>query len=799
MTKICDSNLKEKTQNKEENTEVCITVKLSKSSLDEKKSRRIKRKKAVTTPPNSLTRVGKKKKQTAGQKTNLSASSLSVLQKKLSTNFAGLTPLLNRSRPSDLLIENFKIGDQRPKANKENKSQFTAVVVPIPQPRRFIKTATKKLHLIEKQRKEKQKVAEISSSKTKELEHIERNHSSPNLLLSTLYEKSDIGFDSSILSCSQTLASEFPNVVRFYNNDIAIARNCARKFSSLPLNRWRGQQHCNTLPTHSNQSPFTIRQSRGAARVPYCRNPFTSISSHSVPNTSPTLLNISGKFQKSNKSLSSLRSSSSGWNCLKGLTTSDLANISFDVADNIDVASDSASLPASHADLSKTQDFDSLDLMSSFAKAMNAKNKQHMKAPNQKGSQAQLQYHTGRPRPRIANNFSSSFILPYGLGNRVQSSPVTTPAVPSSSSFHGGPLESLQLMSDNHRSAQRQQSQCNTGQRQQRKYLDRQKMKMLKPLGVNKNQGNITKLYDISTSEFSAAILPDPGTTSYRLTHDVSFDEGSRYRTTDFPHNLGKGKEDSRNPNINGITNQFNSTVLARTNEASNSASQMRHEGRITVNNREHSNNMTNTSNNNNISFKETVPLSLIRMDERFAADLPPASSPSSPAMSPAIAAPTSTSSFIPPPSASRQNPSNTTITTAGGNIMFRLHKEKQNWNYRLGELAISGGGYYSSTVNSNARPDLDSITSLNMTSISSTTQRSLTRERISVAPKSRLSSRYASKNDSNPVPSFSDPCISAPPSFQQRLTDLSILESETIKYERNRKLRRKKNQDKDS
>jgi len=42
----------------------------------------------------------------------------------------------------------------------------------------------------------------------------------------------------------------------------------------------------------------------------------------------------------------------------------------------------------------------------------------------------------------------------------------------------------------------------------------------------------------------------------------------------------------------------------------------------------------------------------------------------------------------------------------------------------------------------------------------------------------------------------YADPCLSAPPSFQQRLMELSMLETETIKYERNKKLKRKKTQD---
>ena len=45
----------------------------------------------------------------------------------------------------------------------------------------------------------------------------------------------------------------------------------------------------------------------------------------------------------------------------------------------------------------------------------------------------------------------------------------------------------------------------------------------------------------------------------------------------------------------------------------------------------------------------------------------------------------------------------------------------------------------------------------------------------------------------------YADPCIGAPPSFHQRLNELSLLEAETIKYEKSRKFKRKPKSDKDS
>ena len=64
------------------------------------------------------------------------------------------------------------------------------------------------------------------------------------------------------------------------------------------------------------------------------------------------------------------------------------------------------------------------------------------------------------------------------------------------------------------------------------------------------------------------------------------------------------------------------------------------------------------------------------------------------------------------------------------------------------------------------------------------------------------MASRYGYRYDAGSKDfhlSYADPFASAPSSFQQRLSEISMLESDTIKYERNRKLKRKKNVDKDS
>lgn len=46
--------------------------------------------------------------------------------------------------------------------------------------------------------------------------------------------------------------------------------------------------------------------------------------------------------------------------------------------------------------------------------------------------------------------------------------------------------------------------------------------------------------------------------------------------------------------------------------------------------------------------------------------------------------------------------------------------------------------------------------------------------------------------------PRYTDPVVGAPPSFQQRLMELSALESETIRYEKSKKVK-KKVRDRDS
>ena len=47
--------------------------------------------------------------------------------------------------------------------------------------------------------------------------------------------------------------------------------------------------------------------------------------------------------------------------------------------------------------------------------------------------------------------------------------------------------------------------------------------------------------------------------------------------------------------------------------------------------------------------------------------------------------------------------------------------------------------------------------------------------------------------------PKYTDPVIGATASFQQRLMELSALEAETIRYERNKKVKKKVKQDRDS
>lgn len=61
----------------------------------------------------------------------------------------------------------------------------------------------------------------------------------------------------------------------------------------------------------------------------------------------------------------------------------------------------------------------------------------------------------------------------------------------------------------------------------------------------------------------SAAILPDSGA-SYRFGHDVSFDEGSRYRTTDLNNGFKANMSDH---GLNGLSRQFTSAIAMRHNE----------------------------------------------------------------------------------------------------------------------------------------------------------------------------------------------------------------------------------------
>ncbi|XP_078486887.1 uncharacterized protein LOC104265834 [Ciona intestinalis] len=321
-----------------------------------------------------------------------------------------------------------------------------------------------------------------------------------------------------------------------------------------------------------------------------------------------------------------------------------------------------------------------------------------------------------------------------------------------------------------------------------RKVLERQRIKMLKPLSVTKTQGNITKLCEIGTAEFGSG-LPETGTASYRLTHDVSFDEGSRY-------NGGYAfAEEQRVPALTGGTSATrNKANLTYLNHEHQNPSQTRLE-KVDPPTRER---------HTPVTYKETMPLSLVRIEERLSFD------------SPLGRHPTSTGFSIPTTTRGQSaqggnHPSPSTPINNGGTVTtFRLHKERQNWNYRAGDLSVNGGGYYGSTpIQPGGRAESSGLGPLNISPASNFAHRmAASRDKQSSAAKTRLSSRYGSRNDGSPQSygnssnkdsQYADPCIAAPPSFQQRLTELSILESDTIKYERNRKLKRKKNQDKDS
>ncbi|XP_064625003.1 uncharacterized protein LOC135486260 isoform X2 [Lineus longissimus] len=64
--------------------------------------------------------------------------------------------------------------------------------------------------------------------------------------------------------------------------------------------------------------------------------------------------------------------------------------------------------------------------------------------------------------------------------------------------------------------------------------------------------------------------------------------------------------------------------------------------------------------------------------------------------------------------------------------------------------------------------------------------------------PTSRISqlAHNSGNNKKEADPRYSDPIIGAPASFQQRLVELAALESETVRWERNRKFKKKKQQD---
>ena len=65
-----------------------------------------------------------------------------------------------------------------------------------------------------------------------------------------------------------------------------------------------------------------------------------------------------------------------------------------------------------------------------------------------------------------------------------------------------------------------------------------------------------------------------------------------------------------------------------------------------------------------------------------------------------------------------------------------------------------------------------------------------------------RTSTKYTpfgNSVSSNKNCSYSDPCVGGTTTFQQRLTELSMLEADTIRFEKNRKLKRKSKQEKET
>lgn len=139
----------------------------------------------------------------------------------------------------------------------------------------------------------------------------------------------------------------------------------------------------------------------------------------------------------------------------------------------------------------------------------------------------------------------------------------------------------------------------------------------------------------------------------------------------------------------------------------------------------------------------------------------------------------------------------------------FRLQKEQRpSWNYRLSanDLSVNGGSYTGpGGSHSTTKVNVGNL-SLNPTSnpISHRMTAQQLRDKNSTSnAKARMASRYGCRYDPSNKDfhmSYADPFVAAPTSFQQRLSEISMLESDTIKYERNRKLKRKKNNtDKDS
>nr|CAB3263176.1 uncharacterized protein LOC104265834 [Phallusia mammillata] len=277
--------------------------------------------------------------------------------------------------------------------------------------------------------------------------------------------------------------------------------------------------------------------------------------------------------------------------------------------------------------------------------------------------------------------------------------------------------------------------------------------------------------------ERSASVLPDPSTSSYRLTSDVSFDEGSRYNSlTGAAYAVDARKESSqRAKETSNDAIRFSSACAAsgRLEKLADSP------------NRDRSNHVT--------PHKEAMPMSLVRIEERLNFESALGRHPPPGTFTPGSRG-QSAQGANPPPA-----PPTNQLTS------FRLHKGRQSWNYKMGDLSVNGGGYYGcSPLQPGGRIESSGIGSLSISPASNFSSKLGTRarERTGSTIKSRMSSRYGCRMDSGFNLSstrecqYSDPCQSAPASFQQRLIELSVLESDTIKYERSRKLKRKKNLD---